>query len=92
MFRRFLLGILLVIIKDTDNPVYLPYIFPAIILIIASMLQLCYVLSHRPFIEKGLNRLDLFNEMMVYLFSITYLIILGAPENPNEVSDEATEL
>ena len=76
LLRRTMIGTALALYNDPVHPIQFPRISYVVALICLSILQINYIICHQPFQQKYLNKLSLFNEIMVYTFSISYLFLL----------------
>ena len=77
LLRRTIIGTALALYNDPINPLQFPGIIFVYLLICLSILQMIYIITHEPFAENYLNKLVLFNEAMVYMFSISYLFLIS---------------
>jgi len=81
LLRRQMISIMLALIADPteENRVYIPTIIQISILVLSSLLHLCYIITHKPFIYDEMNKLEIFNECFIYIFFTSYFLLIKMP-------------
>ena len=80
--RRYMIGVMLVYISDphAENRVYITAWLQVTFLVLGSLAHMWYMIECKPFKDETMNKLEIFNEFMVYAMSISYYLMIKIPD------------